>query len=165
MIGFDIAQSRVRGTICSYSRYVPALAVACWLAACGGGSSAAPIIGSGKVVESKTATMVVESVQIYLPFKAVVHNGSARQIVITGEDNLISKITVDEPSVSKWEIVAPEDLQFEQHDDLQIDIPYIDMVEIMYSGDLTFADQPLTVWHPDGGTGGAGAPTDSGSSM
>ncbi len=160
MIGLDIAQTRVRGS--SYWRYAAALVIGCWLAACGGSSSAAPIVGSGKVVSKTFNTMVVESVQLYIPFKAVVHNGTARQIVIKGEDNLVSKISVNEMAVSKWEIVAPEDLQFEQHSDLQIDIPYIDMVEIMYSGDVTFADQPLSVWHPDGGAGGA---IDSGSSM
>jgi hypothetical protein len=106
-------------------------------------SATKEVVGSKHVVAKTTATMVVESVAIYMPFKGVVHNGSPRQIVIRGEDNLVSQITVHEAAVSKWQISAPADLAFQQHSDLQIEIPFIDMVQIAYNADLTFADKPF----------------------
>jgi hypothetical protein len=131
-----------------------------WLVACGSDSNAV-IVGSRHVISKTTPTMVVESVHIYIPFKAVVHNGAAHQIVVKGEDNLLAKVSVDEVSVAKWEIVASEDLKFEQHSDLQIEIPFIDMVEITYSGDLKFADDPLKAVHEHAGASDASVDADT----
>jgi uncharacterized membrane protein len=123
-------------------RALTAIALAaCWLAACADGSS--PVVGSKHVIAKTTPTMVVEVVVIRLPFTTVVHDGDPRQIVIRGEDNLISRISVKETKVSRWEIDAPESLNFEQHSDLQVEIPFIDMVEVSYDADVTFADQPF----------------------
>lgn len=113
-----------------------------WLAGCGD-SGGNIITGSHHVVSKTTPTAVIEKVTIWLPFKAIIHNGTARKIVIQGEDNLVAEIDVKEVAVSDWQLTAPEGLKFEQHNDLQISIPFIDMVEISYDGPLVFADQPL----------------------
>jgi hypothetical protein len=141
MITIDMTERRhPRGR--RASNLTAAALAACWLAACG--DSSTPIVGSKNVITKTTPTMVVEAVIMHLPFKAVVHNGGPRKIVIRGEDNLLSQISVKETKVSRWEIDAPLSLNFEQHSDLQIEIPYIDMVEVSYNtGGITFADQPF----------------------
>ncbi|MDH5674421.1 MAG: hypothetical protein OEZ06_20005 [Myxococcales bacterium] len=106
------------------------------------------LVGSGTVTDAVTDVMFVESVRISLPFKTIVYNGEPREIRISGEDNLIAKIVVEESSeVSKWEISAPHDLNFEQHEDVEIRIPYIDMVTVSVDGDVEFADDPVEVWN------------------
>jgi hypothetical protein len=101
--------------------------------------------------------MIVQSVRISTPFKTTVANGQARQIVLHGEDNLVSQIKVHETSVSKWEIIAPLNLQFEQHEDLMIEIPFIDMVSISYNGHVKFLNDPFKVWREKDVDGGEDA--------
>jgi hypothetical protein len=135
--------TRIDGPHLRTHRILAATAViAACLLACKEGKPQ-PIVGSDHVVAKTMATMVVESVGIFIPFKAVVHNGAARKIVVRGEDNLLSHITIRETSVSHWEIVAPYDFPFKQHSDMQIEIPFLDMVQISYDADLMFADKPF----------------------
>jgi hypothetical protein len=107
-------------------------------------SSSKELVGSSHVISKTTPAMVVESVDIAMPFNGVVHDGSPREILIKGEDNLLSQLTIRETSVSNWQIKAPPGLMFTQHSDFQIYVPFVNMVRISYNdGDLTFADQPF----------------------
>ena len=117
-----------------------------WLSGCGR-VDADPVVGSNTIEALTTDSMFVERVRIALPFRTIVHNGEPRKLVIRGEDNLISLIDVSETEVGRWSIDAPYDLQFEQHQDIDLEIPYIDMVSITVDRDtVTFADEPGKVW-------------------
>lgn len=123
------------------------------LAACGSddGASGEEIIGSGELDEAITEAMFVESVRVDLPFEATIYNGEERQVRLYGEDNLLPHITVTEVEAGAWEISAPSDLMFEQHDEIEIEVPYIEMVSITVVGrdHITFGDNPYEVWHED----------------
>jgi hypothetical protein len=115
-----------------------------WL---GCGDESENIVGSGKTQEFVTQSMFVERVTIFMPFRTVVYNGEPRKMVVRGEDNLASLITVKETDVGSWKISAPPGLRFEQHEDIEVEIPYIDMVEIAVDGKaVQFADDPAKVW-------------------
>ena len=103
-------------------------------------------MGSKVDKERVIDAMFVEKVSISMPFTALVYNGTERKIVIRGEDNLVDEITVTETAMSNWEISAPLDLAFEQHSDVEIEIPYLDMVSITLEGHVKLADDPTDVW-------------------
>ncbi len=126
---------------------VPALL---WLGACGD-TDEETLVGSMTVDEEATEAMFVETVRISMPFRATVYDGDPRQIVVRGEDNLIAHIDVVETDMSDWEIVAPHNLDFEQNEDIEIRIPFIDMVEISIDGDIEFADDPIRIWNEQEG--------------
>jgi hypothetical protein len=127
-----------------------ALTMTAGLAGCGD-SDEDPIVGSGNVTEQSVDAMFVETVRISMPFRAVVYNGEENKVVVRGEDNLIAEIDVVETEMSDWEIVAPHNLDFEQNEDVEIEIPFIDMVEISIDGDISFADDPIRVWNEQDG--------------
>ena len=102
------------------------------LVACAGGEQEV-LVGSGQVVERMTEVMTVSELKVALPFEGKVSNGVAGSITLRGESNLLDRIEVRERAVSKWEIVAPSDLMFEQHDDIEISVPFIEMVKISHS--------------------------------
>lgn len=143
-------------TSAGVSRWLAGACLVWGLTACGS-SDEEPVVGSGEVTSRTIDVMYVEEVTIDIPFKALVRNGDERQVVIRGEDNLIDLIEVTETDVSKYEISAPFDIDFEQHEDVEIEIPFIGMVSITVSGDVEFADQPFEVWddeNPMPGPGG-----------
>ena len=104
------------------------------------------VVGSRELITVTTDVQFVESVRISMPFKARVFNGPPRQVMLRGEDNLVGLIEVVETEVSHYEIRASYALAFEQHDDIEIELPYIDMVEIRVDGTVEFEDQPSEVW-------------------
>jgi hypothetical protein len=115
----------------------------------------AVVVGSGNVVERVEPAMFVEGVRISLSLRALVFNGEPRQIVLRGEDNLLEQIDVREDEVGQWHISAPEALMFEQHEDIRIEVPYIDMVVLSFSGDVELGQDPTTVWGSDAGADAA----------
>jgi hypothetical protein len=110
---------------------------------CADENSADPIVGSGEVVERVEQAMFVEHVEISLPFHAFVVNGEPNQVLLRGEDNLLEVIHVEETLMGVWEITASHDLMFEQHEDIEIEIPYIDMVFLSLDGDVELRE-PLS---------------------
>ena len=115
------------------------------------------VVGSGDVTERIVPAMFVEHVTIDIPFRATVYSGDAQQIRIEGEDNLIALIDVEEVGErnGRWEITAP-DIAFVQHDDIRIEIPFIEMVYISLRGaSVKFSDEPA-------GVQDAGPPDDAG---
>ena len=102
------------------------------LVACAGDEKEV-LVGSRNVVERTTEVMTVSELKVALPFEGKVSNGVAGSITLRGESNLLDRIEVRERAVSKWEIVAPSDLMFEQHDDIEISVPFIEMVKISHS--------------------------------
>lgn len=120
-----------------------------WLAGCASeiGSDQEPIVGSQQVVERETAVSVVQSLRIRVPFAVTLQNGEPKKIVLRGEDNLLDEITVDEEAVSSWRIIAPLDLAYTQHEDIAIEVPYIDMVEVKYRDNVEFIDYPAVSTH------------------
>jgi hypothetical protein len=110
--------------------------------------TADPVVGSGHVVESTTNADVVEQVTVSLPFEAEIGNGEPKKLVISGEDNLLQQIKVEETAVGQWEISAPQNLAFTQHEPMQVAIPYVDMVRLSIDGDkLLLKDHPTDFWH------------------
>jgi hypothetical protein len=120
-----------------------------WLCACASevGSEQSPVIGSERVIEREIPVSVVQSLRIRVPFKVTLQNGEPKKIVLRGEDNLLERITVEEESVSSWRIVAPLDLEYRQHEDIAIEVPYIDMVEVKYRNNVRFIDYPAVSTH------------------
>ncbi|HKU36709.1 MAG TPA: DUF2807 domain-containing protein [Polyangiales bacterium] len=118
--------------------------------ACASETADDAIIGSRKLKALTTDTTFVQSVTIFLPFDTIVRNGELHKLVVRGEDNLIDRIAVEETAAGKWRISAPMDMNFEQHDGVEVEIPYIDMVEIRVDSErVEFADEPATVWTSD----------------
>jgi hypothetical protein len=111
------------------------------------GAEDSPLVGSEQVSERETEVSVVESLRIRVPFKVTVQNGEPKKIVLRGEDNLLDRITVEEESVSHWRIIAPLDLEHRQHEDIAIEVPFIDMVEVQYGGNVRFIDFPAVSTH------------------
>ena len=112
------------------------------LAACGSSDQEEVVVGSGKVVEQQHEVAVVAELRISLPFDTLVSRGEAGQLTLRGEDNLLEHVVMRERDVSAWEIVAPADLAFEQHEDVEIEVPFIDMVRVTYSPSIRFAQNP-----------------------
>ena len=131
--------SRLR---CSHSTFLCAL----MLLGCAG-EAAEPVMGSGHVTESRTEAARIERVSVSLPFESTLWNGEPKQVVLRGEDNLIAEIAVKEVAPGEWLITAPFDLAFEQHANIEIEIPYIDMVSLFYEGEVTLGDHPATMWN------------------
>ena len=133
----------------------PALAMASMLAllasGCGEGDETEPLIGSDHVVERVQQAMFVERVRISLPFHALVANGAPKQVLLRGEDNLLDQITTEEVNPGVWHISAPAGLQFEQHQDVRVELPYLDMVFISLSGNAELEDNPSGMWRNDAG--------------
>jgi hypothetical protein len=98
------------------------------------------------MTESSTEALRIDRVSVSLPFQSTLWNGERRQLVLRGEDNLIAEVTVEETAPGQWTIAAPFDLAFEQHADIEIEIPYIDMVELFYEGEVSLGDDPIDVW-------------------
>jgi hypothetical protein len=121
------------------------------LLGCGDGDETEPLVGSGTVVERVEGAMFVERVKVSLPFHAVVANGEPRQVLLRGEDNLLDQISVEEVEPGEWHISAPEGLTFEQHEDVRVEIPYLEMVFISLSGDVELEDHPSGIWRSDAG--------------
>lgn len=119
--------------------------------ACGEGDETEPLVGSGRVVERVEGAMFVEKVRISMPFHALVANGEPRQVLLRGEDNLLDQITVEEVEPGEWQITAPKDLSFEQHEDVRVEVPYLEMVFISLSGDVELEDHPSGMWRADAG--------------
>jgi len=120
-----------------------------------GDDAADPIVGSGHVVESSTSADIIEKVTVSLPFRAEIGNGEPKKLVLRGEDNLLDQITVEETAVGAWRISAPQDLAFTQHDDMQVAIPYVDMVVLKIDGDdIVLKDHPADFWRDGGADGG-----------
>jgi hypothetical protein len=113
------------------------------------------VVGSGNVVERVEPAMFVEGVRISLPLRALVYDGEPRQIVLRGEDNLLEQIDVREDDVGQWQISASQKVMFEQHEDIRIEVPYIDMVELSFGGDVELGDDPTRVWRTDAGADAA----------
>lgn len=111
------------------------------------GSDLEPIVGSQQIIERSTEVSVVQSLRIRVPFAVTVENGEPKQIVLRGEDNLLDQIHVEEEAVSSWRIVAPLDLEYTQHTDIAIEVPYIDMVEVKYRDNVRFIDYPSISTH------------------
>jgi hypothetical protein len=44
------------------------------------------------------------------------------------------------------QVCALFDLVFEQHADIEIEVPYIGMVELFYDGEVSLGDDPVDVW-------------------
>jgi len=109
-------------------------------------SSPAPIVGSGKVTEATFEAMFVEKVTVDLPMHAFVYNGQPRQVLVRGEDNLIDQIDVEEVDVGTWRITADPKLVFEQHQDIEIEVPYIEMVQLALDGNVEIGDNPSGMW-------------------
>jgi len=137
------------------ARTSPALAALATLGllalGCGDGNEAKPVIGSGHVVERVEGAMVVERVRISLPFHTLVANGEPKQVLLRGEDNLLDQITTEEVQPGVWHISAPDGLQFEQHDDMRVELPYLGMVFLSLSGDVELEDNPSGMWRDDAG--------------
>ena len=121
------------------------------LIGCGEGDETKPLVGSGHVVERVEQAMFVERVRISLPFHALVANGDPKQVVLRGEDNLLDQITIEEVNPGVWHINAPEGLQFEQHEDMRVELPYLGMVSLTLSGDVELEDNPSGMWRDDAG--------------
>jgi hypothetical protein len=119
-------------------------ALASWLAGCASdvGTEEAPIVGSHQIIERQTPVAILKSLRIRVPFRVTLQNGQPKQIMLRGEDNLIAQISIDEEGINSWRIVAPLDLDFMQHDDIAIEVPYIDMVEVKYRDNVRFIDKP-----------------------
>ena len=100
------------------------------------------MVGSGKVVEQQREIAIVAQLRIALPFDTLVSSGEAGHITLRGESNLIERVVMRERDVSAWEIVAPADLVFEQHQDVEIEVPFIDMVRVTYTPSVRFAQNP-----------------------
>jgi len=126
-----------------------ALGLAALLGACSNDTSEPePIIGSNHLAQEVVEVASVEHVRVDMPFRAIIYDGEPQQVRLEGEDNLLELIEVNQLEVREWEIVAPHDIRFEQHADVEIYVPYIEMVEINVSGDLIeFGDDPLAVTH------------------
>jgi hypothetical protein len=136
---------RTNYSLCSWKRAWFGLAAGALLNACGN-SDPESIVGSGKIENLTIDAMFVERVSISIPFQTTVYNGEPRKLVVRGENNLIKQIVVKEISVGEWKISGPLDLRFEQHEDVELEIPYIDMVKVGFDGKLVhFADDPAAV--------------------
>ena len=101
------------------------------------------IVGSNVIAEHETPVSVLETLRLRLPFKVSLRNGDMKKVVLRGEDNLIDQISVDENPVRSWHIMAPLDLKYLQHVEIEIEVPFIDMVEVRYNDDnVRLIDQP-----------------------
>lgn len=121
------------------------LVVAGWLAGCASdvASEQEAIVGSNVIAERETPVAVLKALRIRLPFKVTLKNGEPKKVVLRGEDNLLDHITVDEEVVDSWRIMAPLDLKYTQHAEIEVEVPYIDMVEVKYNRDtVRFVDKP-----------------------
>lgn len=118
--------------------------LASWLSGCASdvGSEQAPIVGSQFIVEHQTPVTVLKSLRIRVPFRVTLQNGQPKQVVVRGEDNLLEQISIDEEATDSWRIMAPLDLDFTQHEDIAIEVPYVDMVEVKYRANVRFIDKP-----------------------
>jgi hypothetical protein len=113
------------------------------LGGCSGGDGSDVVVGSGEVVERVEQAMFVEHVEISLPFHAYVVNGEPNQVLLRGEDNLLDLIHVEETAMGVWQIEAPPEVMFEQHEDIAIEIPYLDMVLLSLDGDIELREPLL----------------------
>jgi hypothetical protein len=115
-----------------FRRDMSLLALAMATYACGSSDEAEQLVGSNHVVERETAALVVGVLRVRMPFEATVANGAPGRIILRGEDNLLDQIQVEEVEASRWSIHAPVDLQVTQHMPVEIEVPFVDMVEVTY---------------------------------
>jgi len=117
------------------------------VAACANEQPGDPIVGSGNMQELTFDATSVVRVTIMLPFDTLVYNGEPGKLRVRGEDNLISYIDVDEVGSGEWRISTPERMRCEQHQKVEVEIPYIDMVDFRVDAEhVAFADDPVAVW-------------------
>lgn len=118
--------------------------VASWISGCASdvGLDQAPIVGSRQIIERQTPVAILKSLRIRVPFRVTLQNGPPKRVILRGEDNLIEQISIDEEAINSWRIMAPLDLEFTQHEDIAIEVPYIDMVEVKYRDNVRFIDKP-----------------------
>lgn len=103
----------------------------------------AVVVGSRQMDALTIDAPFVEHVSIALPFQTLVYNGEPGKFVTRGEDNLIRQIDVRETSAGKWKISAPSDIEFEQHADVELEVPFIQMIKISVDAEhVDFADNP-----------------------
>lgn len=100
-----------------------------------GNSDDDPIVGSGVVDERVETVAIVEQLRLEIGLDVVVMEGEPEQIIIRGEDNLIDHIVFEETAVGAYDLSIPAGLSFEQHDDIEIEVPFIDMVNFTAIGE------------------------------
>ncbi|HKP62671.1 MAG TPA: hypothetical protein VJV78_38310 [Polyangiales bacterium] len=101
------------------------------------------VVGSRHMDALSIDAPFVEHVSIALPFQTLVYNGEPGKFVARGEDNLIRQIEVKETSAGKWQISAPFDIEFEQHADVELEVPFMHMIKISVDAEhVDFADNP-----------------------
>lgn len=120
---------------------------AAWVAAaCASDTDdATTLVGSNHVVEKEVPVAVVAELRIVLPFTSNVKNTDQKRILLRGEDNLVEEIDVQEQSMSHWAITADQSLKVTQHSPIEIEVPFIDMVNVTTGANVKFLDNPATV--------------------
>lgn len=113
-----------------------------WLASCASDvqSEQEPIVGSGQIVEREIPVAVLSTLRIRIPFQVSLQSGEPKYLRLRGEDNLLDEIMVEEDPVHHWSILAPLDLSFTQHEEIAIEAPYLDMVELEYRENVRVID-------------------------
>ena len=108
---------------------------------CASDDEETPVVGSGNVTDVTTDVQTVEVATIDLRFETEIYDGDPGAILLRGEDNLLDFITVEEVAVGEYEISAPVDFEFEQHDPIEVYIPFLEMVRLDTFGDnITVVD-------------------------
>jgi hypothetical protein len=94
------------------------------------------VVGSSNFIVRHTAVSRVTKLNVHLPFDTMLANGDVGELQLQGEDNLLDQIHVSQTADSQWQIFAPLNLAFEQHQQLRVVAPFADMIQLEYQGDV-----------------------------
>jgi hypothetical protein len=102
------------------------------------------VVGSGQLVVKNTTVGAVKKLKVRLPYDTVLASGPAAELQLRGEDNLLARIQLREAATAEWEVLAPLNMAFEQHEQVHLFAPFADMIELEYAGGVQPADDGST---------------------
>jgi hypothetical protein len=92
------------------------------------------VVGSNNLVVKNTTVNTLKKLKVRLPYDSVLANGPAEQLQLRGEDNLLEHIRIQEAAPGEWEVLAPLNMTFEQHEQVLVFAPFANMIELEYAG-------------------------------
>ena len=126
-------------------------ATVCALALGACASSDEPVVGSGQPGEQRLEIDAIQRVVIDLPFDVSVEHGEDGEIRISGEDNLVDLIGVDDDGAGTLTLETDPGLRFVQNRPIRIALPYATLERLsMYGDGIELADDPRAAWNADG---------------